>query len=204
MSDWKIRRVEASCTACERTFEEGEAHFSILLVGADGLARQDQCAVCFEARDAGGPEELVWWRTRRRLEEKKALIVDFDAVEALFLALEGREEGRLRELRFLLCLLLMRKRRVKLARVVRRDGDEVMLVRRPRRQEELSVSVFDLTPERAEELRAELERIFEGAGAEDLLAAPPTGAALDDPADDPEDEESDSPGSPREAVSGDA
>ena len=32
--------------------------------------------------------------------------------------------------------------------------------------------VFDLTPERTAVLRAELERIFEGAGAEDLTAPP--------------------------------
>jgi len=94
--------------------------------------------------------------------------VDFDSIEKLFLALEGREEPRLAELRFLLSLLLMRKRRIKMVRVKRTEEAEFMICRRPRREEIYRVQVFDLTSERAAELKAELERIFEGAGAEEL------------------------------------
>ena len=175
MSDWRIRRENEVCTSCERAFEPGEALFSVLILDEEGLGRRDLCQACFEAEapsEAEGPTR-IYWRTRRRTDEKRGLAVDFDAVEGLFHALDGRDEERLRELRYLLCLLLMRKRRVKLLRVARSDEAELLIVRRPRREEELRVEVFDLTPEKAEELRGQLEAIFEGSDLE--LAAPPAG-----------------------------
>lgn len=165
MVDWKIRRKEEACARCERPFEDGEALFSALLVSPEALGREDRCPACHEA--AEDPEDTIFWRTTRR-ESRRGFAVDFESIERLFLALEARPEERLAELRYLLSLLLMRKKRLKLVRVKRTDQAEFMLMRRPRRTEELQVRVFDLTPERTSVLRTELERIFEGAGAEDL------------------------------------
>ena len=194
MADWKIHRKDESCTRCERTFEEGEALFSVLRISGEGLSRDDLCRTCFPAgEDEGTGEDLIWWRTRRRPQARRGLAVDFEAVEGLFLALGGREEEQLRELRYLLALLLMRKRRLKLIRVKRRADGELMIVRRPRRKEELEVFVFDLTPERAEELRGQLEGLFEGAGIEDVLAqgSPSGGGVPEDAAEAPEEESGD-------------
>jgi len=176
-SDWKIRQKEEGCAACKRPFEAGEEHFSILLVGPEALGREDRCVACFEAaEEAPG----IFWRTRRR-DAGRRLAVDFESIERLFLALEGRSEERLAELRYLLALLLIRKKRLKLVRVLRREGAEFLVLRRPRRDEQLHARVFDLTPERARELRDDLERIVEGAGAEDLLADEAATDAGEDP-----------------------
>jgi hypothetical protein len=64
----------------------------------------------------------------------------------------------------------MRKKRVKLLKTSRRPDGEAMIVRRPRRAEELVVYVFDLPPERSEILRSRLRAIFEGAEIEEVLA----------------------------------
>lgn len=166
-TDWKIREKEEGCAACKRPFGAGEEHFSILVVGADALGREDRCVACFEAAEE---TPGIFWRTRRQAAGRR-LTVDFESIERLFLALEGRSEERLEELRYLLALLLVRKKRLKLVRVLRREQGEFLALRRPRRGgEELEARVFDLTPERARELRDDLERIVEGAGAEDLLA----------------------------------
>ena len=183
MIDWKIQRREEGCARCERPFDDGEAHFSVLVIEPESLGREDRCVACFEADDTLA-DDLVFWRTRRVLKAKRGLAVDFESVERLFLALEGRDEERLIELRYLLSLLLMRKKRVKLVRVTRTDDGEWMILRRPRREETLRVKVFDLTPERARALRSELERIFEGAGAEDLLIPIEAVAEASDGADD--------------------
>ncbi len=168
MSDWKIHRHGEGCLVCERAFEDEERHFSILLFSEESLGRQDRCLRCFEEWD-DRPEDLIFWRTRRRVQKKRGLAVDFESIERLFSALEPRSEERLRELRYLLSLMLLRKKRLKLLRGRRTDGAEFLVVRRPRHTEEILVEVFDLSPERTAALRAELERIFEGAGAEDLL-----------------------------------
>lgn len=175
MADWKIRRTGV-CADCEKEFAEGEAHFSALLIAEGTLQRRDHCMRCFEKRAMPeGIEELAFWRTRKPEGKRKGLAVDFDMVEQLFLGLQGREEERLREIGYLLSLLLMRKRRLKLIRVVRNEGEEAMIVRRPRRQEELSVPVFDLSPETAAERKADLAGLFEGASLDDLMAEPPAG-----------------------------
>ena len=185
MSDWRIRRREERCERCERAFLEGESIFSLLFVEDGRLRREDACPACFEGRTGGG--ELVFWRTRHRQGRTRALTVDFEAIEELFLALASREEERLLELRYLLALLLLRKKRLKLTGMRRNEGKSAMVLARPRREEELLVAVFELAPERIEALREELGRIFDGEGTEDLLAgavaaAGEPGSAAGDPA----------------------
>lgn len=170
MVDWKTPKQGPACAACDHEFEEGESHFSLLLLDEDSFGREDRCLGCFEDMETDQEASAhVFWRTRRKPPRRRGLALDFESVERLFLALEGRTEERLGELRFLLSLLLMRKKRLKLVRVKRSAEGEAMILRRPRRDESLSVRVFDLTPDRTEALRAELEKIFEGAGAEDLV-----------------------------------
>lgn len=69
---------------------------------------------------------------------------------------------QLQQLRYLLSLLLVRKRRLMLVRAVRRADGEALVLRRPRRKETVEVRAFDLEPERMDELRAQLQRLFEG------------------------------------------
>lgn len=173
-SDWRIHRREARCTACERPFQEGETFFSLLDFEGDRLRREDRCPACFEAPSAR--PELLFWRTRHVADQRARFAVDFEAIEELFLSLEGRREERLQELRYLLALLLLRKRRLKLVGVRRHASAETLCLRRPRRQEEFEVQVFELDSERAQVLKAELARVFEGAGVE-ALAAPRTAAS---------------------------
>lgn len=80
---------------------------------------------------------------------------------------------RLLELRYLICLVLLRKRRLKVTKVARSYRGEVgefFLVKRPRRQEELAVRVFDFDADKIASLREDLQRIFEGADPAELAA----------------------------------
>jgi hypothetical protein len=58
----------------------------------------------------------------------------------------------------------MRKRKLKLLRVRRGKDGEFLIVRRPRRKEELQVAVHDFRPEQLEELSARLRAVLDGAG----------------------------------------
>ena len=169
MQDWRIDRRRDCCSACEQGFVDGGAYYSVLLVAPVGLERRDHCPSCFRGRTAqAGEEEIIFWRTRYLLEKRRGLALDFDLVEQLFLALAARPEEGLSELRYLLSLLLLRKKRLKLVGVRRQSSGETLCVRRPRRQEEFEVQVFELDSARAATLQAELARVFEGAGVEGL------------------------------------
>lgn len=161
MADWKLSSRTSDCSSCGRTFAEGERHVSTLSIAGEDLARRDACEPCF--RPEPGREDLFFWFTRTRQGHKRALAFDLPTLEQLFLRLEGREERRIRELRYVLCLILMRKRRLKLQRVERGEEGEAMIVRRPRRDEGWRVFVFDFGVERLESLRQELLDVFEGA-----------------------------------------
>lgn len=180
MALWKFTRRSPTCVACGHEFTDGEVHYSRLQVHPEELLREDICRSCWPAQQAqggasdadvpegeaaaGGGDTLVWWRATRRIVETKRMQVDMEGLERVFLLLEGREEEHLEELRYLLCLLLVRKRRLMLGRALVQGDREYLVVRRPRRQEELKVRVFDFQPERMEELRGDLERLFEGEG----------------------------------------
>lgn len=173
MADWKIRRRLGECTECETSFEDGARHASVLRFDEEkNLVRQDVCGECW---DGGEGEDVVfWWFTTYHVSARKTVAMDLASLERLFMELGGREEEKLRELRYLLCLLLMRKRRLKLQKVKRTQDGEQLLLRRPRHQEELSVWVYDFTPDRMEELRSSLQELMDGAGpTEDDLSGEP-------------------------------
>ncbi len=223
-SAWKFRRRQPACSVCERPFEDGELHFSVLSIRDGELAREDPCVRCWDAasrapatgaapprepREPAEPrepseagaaqaplwqraaDEVFWWRTRHLAAKKRGIALNLPALEALFLSLEGRRERSVRELRYLLCLILMRKRRLKLVRIKREPAGESFEVRRPRRQESSKVWVFDFTPERIDALRSELVALFdaheEGTDSEeDRAGAPDEGSEVADGSEAPQ------------------
>jgi hypothetical protein len=163
---WKIARREAVCSTCQRAFEDGERHASSLAIRGEHLVREDFCAACFAAR-VEADQGLFWWFTHHRVEERKAVRLDLDALDRLFDALATHDAPTARELCYLISLLLMRKRRLKLERVERGPDGEALLLRRPRKQELTRVFVFDFDRGRIDVLRDELRALFEGLDSED-------------------------------------
>jgi hypothetical protein len=165
---WTIGRRQGLCAATGHAFLDGERHVSLVEVDGDELRRSDLSLDAWHARErAGTPAPLFWWMTRHRVNAARTVQLDLESLEHLFLRLEGRPEVRVRELRYLLCLLLMRKRRLAIDRVERGPEGERMVVKRPRRDERYEVFVYDFEPARMEELRAELQAIFDGAEGSD-------------------------------------
>jgi hypothetical protein len=190
MANWKIERRQGACTACERPFEEGERHVSTLAFRDAVLFRDDLCEPCFQERpdsskapevpevpedsavaeSAEAPEsaDLLWWFTRHSVDKKRTLQLDLPTLERLFLDLEGRDEQNIRELRYVLCLLLMRKRRLKLETIERGADGESFLVKRPRHEKRHQVFAFDFDADRMRSLQGQLQAIFDGSEGEEL------------------------------------
>jgi len=167
MADWKIDRRASACRRCEHPFDEGERFASCLSILAEELVREDLCPRCWKASIPGAEGELFWWFTRYEADRRKSVQLDLESLERLFLVLEGRPEQAVRELRFLLCLVLLRKKRLKVERIERGNDGESFVVKRPRRDERHEVYVFDFDAARMQELRTKLQAIFDGADLED-------------------------------------
>ena len=150
--------------------------------------QRDDAPEALQSSDGEAPEwtpeewsnaHRFWWTTRHLAVAPKTIAMDMDALQRLFLELQGREEKPLRELRYVLCLLLMRKKRVKLERILREEGGESFIVRRPKTEERYTVEVFDFTKERMAEIREHLQAIFDGVDSDEALAAAARGEALE-------------------------
>lgn len=167
---WTISRRQGICAKTGHEFGDGERHVSLLRVNEGNLERMDlampawrEMRAKIEAGDPSEEEPLFWWMTRHEVAKKKSVQLDMESLSALFVSLEGREEVPVRELRYVLCLLLMRKRRVKVEKVLREDGVESFIVKRPREDTRYKVYVYDFEPEHLDQVRAQLQAVFDGS-----------------------------------------
>jgi len=204
MADWKIEKKGGGCSTCEKEFADGERLVSALVFQGEGLAREDHCPKCWTGSHLEGEEapesELFWWFTRHVLGKKRSLQLDLASLEALFVSLEGREEIHVREVRYVLCLILMRKRRLKVEKIERGEEGESFIVKRPRRDERYQVFVFDFTAEQLNAVRGRMQALFDGMseeGDQELSIDEPETSELA-PAELPVDADSDPDSDPEE------
>ena len=114
--DWKVEKRTGECASCLRGFGPGDEHYSGVFREAQEFLRRDYCEVCWDARGKG--EELSFWKTRvPRPDERKVRYVDDSVMLRLFGELEGREEEKDVRFRFVLALMLARRKVFKLSSV---------------------------------------------------------------------------------------
>lgn len=168
MSDFKIAKKGAGCAVCGREFPVGEDFVSAIFElpdEAEGMfERVDACAGCF-----AGLERAPYsrWTTRKPAETSKEPVLDLSLAREFLvrLAREGNPERG--GLLYLLALLLLRKRRIKLLGERQGEGGPLMdfAVRTEDAEVEVAVSARDLSPEEQADLEGELARLF-GLGGE--------------------------------------
>jgi hypothetical protein len=130
MSDYEVSRPIGKCSVTGRVFSEGESFFSALFETPQGFERRDFAADEWHGAPDGA---LCHFQTRLpKRDEPKRTFVDDEALISFFLALAKSEEAIKIQFRFVLSLILMRKRLVKYERTIR-EGDaewwEVRLMR---------------------------------------------------------------------------
>ena len=160
---WKIARRAPACGLCGAPFADGEEHYSLLRL-EEGLQRSDRCLGCFRSRPAAETE--FFWRTKFVRDRRRRIAVDLEALREAFLALPPA--GDRSELRYLIALLLLRKRALRLLETKKGEGDspDVLVVapKRPgdrgRGGEPIEIPVPPLSPERIDALREELRTLL--------------------------------------------
>ena len=160
-SDWEISKTTGKCSVTEREFAEGEHYYAAVFETPEGLERRD-CAV--EAW-TGPPEGcFCYWRARVPVREKKPKVVSIDTETLihLFLRLEDEESEMRQQFRFVLALLLMRKRLLKFEQTARDDEREYWQMRLVREQSIHRVLNPRLTDEEVDRLSAQLTALLTG------------------------------------------
>ncbi len=121
---YKIDRPTGVCGMTGRTFQPEEPYVATLVEDGDSLKRVD---VAMEAWEAGNqPDPLFsYWKTRVPApNEKQKLFVDDEVLMNLFRRLEGEEQPQRIAFRFVLALILLRKRLLRYDGVEREDAGE--------------------------------------------------------------------------------
>ncbi len=121
--DWELVRTSGRCAVTGRSFAEGEFYYAALFETPAGLERRDYSQEAW----AGAPEgSFCHWRGRIAVREKKAAALEIDPqmLTQLFVGLEDDQSEAKQQFRFVLALLLMRKRLLRFEQAVREGEQE--------------------------------------------------------------------------------
>ena len=155
--EWSINKGARACSTCERRFEEGEEYLSVLFEDAGGFLRKDYCIACWD-----GGECFSFWRTRvPTREQKRKLLADDSVLMNFFQRLEGQGETQRVNFRYLLALILMRKKLLKFDDIVREDGDEYLVLREWRGERQYRVLNPQLSDEQVDVVKEDLTEILD-------------------------------------------
>lgn len=114
---WELQRPSGQCSVTGRTLQEGEEFYSALFEEGETFRRADYAAEAWP-----GPPEGCYCHFKSRVPVRKKprqLLVDNEALVAFFLRLAEEKEPIRVQFRFVLALILMRKR------ILRYDGSRV-------------------------------------------------------------------------------
>ncbi len=164
--DWQMPRRGDACSACGRSFEPGETFTACLYEADGGYRRADYCQACPPTEEPG---LLARWLTRRpEPTQPRKVTLDRQALLALFEQLQEARSADKLQLRFVLALLLWRKKVIKLERsTTDDDGRELWHFVAPKLSATYAVVRPDLGEQQLEDLSQQLETLVTPAATAD-------------------------------------
>ena len=127
MSDYDVSRTAGTCHATGHVFSEDESFYSVILETETGFERRDYSADAWE----GAPDDAVChFKTRMpKKEAPRKTFVDDAVLQTFFNRLDGTTEPAKQRFRFVLSLILLRKRILRYENS-RREGDGELWIMR--------------------------------------------------------------------------
>ena len=120
---WDVATTAGCCSLTGRKIEEGEEFYTVLFEEGDSFRRADYC---LEAWKSPPEDAFCHFRTRIPVKEKrKQLLLNNDVLAGFFVRLADESEPVRVQFRFVLALILMRKRKLRYERSLMEDEAEV-------------------------------------------------------------------------------
>ena len=157
MFDLEIQRCTRQCAKTDRPFVPGEMIYSVLLPEGDQVKRLDYAADAWQSP----PENAIaWWKSQLAVASgKRAHWAPNEVILDYFDRLQTDESKA--DVRYVLTLLMIRRRIVRLEHVEREEsGQEVFIVYSPRQEIEHRVPVVMPDASRADEIQKELSMLL--------------------------------------------
>jgi len=159
MSEWEVDKPLGQCYGTGRKIEYGEEYFGALVEIDEGLQRRDFCADYWESEK---PNVFCYWRSKLpHPDRKKQIFVDDEMLMAFFERLENETEQEKVNFRFVLALILMRKRQLKYNATRVENGKEIWRLRIVGEKEIVEVINPHLDEEQVEQLSSQIGQILQ-------------------------------------------
>lgn len=169
-NEWSMPRRADQCAGCQHEFAIGESFAAYLYETAAGYERRDYCGNCAAPTE---PVALGVWKTHRpEPSTKKVQPFDREAIYGFFERLEDAQEPQQVQFRFVLALLLWRKRVLRHENTVVDGGHEVWEFIVPRTGMRQRVVRPDLDEEQLDRLSAQVEALLAQQPGEIAAVAP--------------------------------
>ena len=162
MIDFEIQRCSRRCAATDRELAPGEVFYSVLVSRDAEVVRYDYSQQAWQ----GAPEDAIgWWKSQMpEAHAKRAHWAPNDVMLDYFRRLE--EENAQQDVRYILALLMIRRRILRLeGSEVDEFGNEELVVFCPRNETEYRVRAVSPDAARAAEIQEELAQLLCADGA---------------------------------------
>lgn len=160
--DYQIQRCTRRCAVTDRELKPGETFYAVLVVEGATLARHDYSPESWQ----GPPEGAVgWWKSQVPSPDAHRMHwAPNDVMLDFFDELEQQPERQ--DIRYVLALLLVRRRVMRLEEEARQeDGRGMLVLYCPRREATYRVPVVMPDEPRINEIQQELARLLFARGA---------------------------------------
>jgi hypothetical protein len=129
MVEYQIQSGQRQCCITGRMLEPGDLCYSVLVEDGSRLVRRDYSA---EAWQGPPPEAVGYWQSRvPARDQTRRPVIDDDVLMDCFTRLAGEAEPAQLSFRYVVALLLMRRKRLKFEDVRVEEGREVLCLRCP-------------------------------------------------------------------------
>lgn len=176
MEEWDVARSRGQCSQCASELAPGDAFYAVLVEAGGELERRDYCTACWVEPPAG---HFCFWKSRIPTPEKKhdkGQLVDDSVLVNFFERLEQQTEPIRVRFRFVLALILMRKKLLRYEQTFERDGVEYWQMRLVSADAVHEVENPRMTDEQITEVSSQLGAILRGGSSGD------EGSSSDEPA----------------------
>lgn len=156
--DWTIQTRGHHCSATGRAFVEDEHFYTLLFDEKTGYRREDLCEEAFKARPADTPPPFSFWRMKYTPPPPpEAETLGKQTAEDLLRRYMAEETPQLANARFLLAVMLERKRILKEVEVKRAaDGSRIRIYERAGTGEVFVIPDPELKLDEIERVQAEV------------------------------------------------
>jgi hypothetical protein len=159
MADWEIKKSLGQCYSDGKEFEVAQKYFAALVETDEGFQRRDYSVEYWQTEK---PQVYCFWQTKMGdPKQKKNMFIDDDMLMAFFARLAEETDEEKVNFRFVLTLILMRKRKLKYNSDGIKDGKEIWYLKVAGENRTVTVVNPQLTEDQIEQLSTQMNQVLQ-------------------------------------------